>query len=64
MKVKYLVLYVVKYRTTISLEDHMKAEHDASQSKPSGKTQKCNVGKTYEEQLAELGRYDYPRVRK
>ena len=42
------------YKTTSTLDEHKKAEHEASQDKPSGKTQSCKVGKSCEEQMAEL----------
>ena len=49
--------------STSTLEEHKKTEYEARRSQSSGKTQKCKVGKSYEEQLAELDIWDYPRVK-
>ena len=52
------------FRTTSTLEEHTKSEHEASQSQLPRKTQKCKISKSYEEQLSDLERFDYPRVQK
>ena len=57
-------LCVKTFKTTSTLDEHKKSEHETSQNQTSGKTQSCKVGKSYEEQLAELECYDYPSVRK